>query len=743
MDILAKAEWLNGKYYATGRLLSGCNISTSVISSDNGSNWTGSAVTGGISVLPTLSYQNYQTGSIAYGALQTQVNFPVNFASDGSRLLLNNADYMGAYTKDVFLQSTLVGAGFISTSQLTSTVTGISTTLDSYVTPTEMQSTVTGLGTAAYISTFPPNALLSTISSGDIMNASTLNTRRITGTFATTSTVTSRNLLLFDLEVVSSAGVYVASGWQSTRTGLSNILYSADGSNWNPAASVSTTTAVPNNTNALFVYGVRYVSTNLYFATTNYGYGITSSNGSNWFETKTFGTAFGATDGAYNNIFGNGYIIINGRAGTRQGAGTIAYTTDYGQTWTSNTSGGFANTFDSTRHNSGITFNSNNNLFVIGGLGNWSSNWYPLQYTTNPATWSNVTFTSTITALNPKTYDVKFRNGLYVAIGDYGTMWSTDGSNFSPGSNISATNGVNLSIDYSPTLNLWVAVGSNYIRTSSDGKSWDATNYDSAHQYNYVEWTKDRFMATAKSSNTSDPNASRKDTVRYSTDGTTWIDAFQTDAAGFSANVGGETATHSVTYGDVFSFPTVATRLTTDGISLLIDGNNIGRNYAATATVPSTLSGYTFISTTQLTSTVAGLETYVSSFIDTTELASTVAGVGSAQYISSLGLTTTFTSTVAGLGTSGIVSSSAFVSSIDGISTSLTGASGEFVSSIVNNYYNTSSFTVASNVNLYGPAYFSYGVYNGSTFVTIDALTSTMDSYFNQPTVYAPQDYSF
>ena len=183
--------------------------------------------------------------------------------------------------------------------------------------------------------------------------------------------------------------------------------------------------------------------------------------------------------------------------------------------------------------------------------------------------------------------------------------------------------------------------------------------------------------------------------------------------------------------------------LTTNGQTLFLSGSNLASRYLANQFIPSTLSGNSFISSTQLTSTTLGLTTYASTFLDSSELASTVAGLGLAQYVSSLGLTTAFTSTVAGIGTAGYISSSQLQSTITGISTSVQVQNAEFASTIVQNYYNHSSITLQSSLVAYGPTYMSNTYYNQSSFVTVDALTSTMDSYFNQPVVYSPQNFSF
>jgi hypothetical protein len=195
MDILAKAEWLNGKYYATGRLLSGCNISTSVISSENGSNWQGSAITGGISVLPTLSYQNYQTGSIAYGALQTPIVASTPITTSGANILIGGTDIASGYYDATGMYSSMQVQGFVSTASLVSTVEGISTSALDYYENSEVTSTVAGLG-QIYLSSIPTTISVSSLTVSTTGTFSTINTHQVSSTSNSYSTLRADYLYL-------------------------------------------------------------------------------------------------------------------------------------------------------------------------------------------------------------------------------------------------------------------------------------------------------------------------------------------------------------------------------------------------------------------------------------------------------------------------------------------------------------------------------------------------------------------
>ncbi len=602
LSLIAKIEWLKDRFYAVG---SAANASTMVVMSMNGSNWSPAALSGAYYDSPNVGYQNYATKSVAYGLLSNAVNLPTVFSSDGSRLLRNNVDYMSPYTKDINLQSTLVASNFISTPQLTSSVSGVSTFLDStYVTIAEMTSTVTGLGTR-YISTFPPTSLLSSISVGQNIYTSSLNTRYIQGSTMTTSSVTGNNV----------------------NFNISSVLEGSDN-------------IPPLLQTGLVAY---------------YDPGNTSSypgSGSNF--TSLVGTVPASLIGSFS------YSASNG--------GTIRL---------NNTSTNFSLNLSKISLNTPVTFRTVSAWVFIHSI--------PVA---NVIFWRSASLLMWSTASGD--------SGIVVG----GTLYRNGGS----AESLTSANVLSVTGSWQHLTMITTANASEVFTLFSDnGVAGGGANvsFGPITVYNRV---------LTQAENTSN---------------------YSVFATRFGLTpVGGPAYLSSV-------------NLTTDGSLLYANGSNIARNYIQTVNVPSTLSGYGFVSSSQLTSTVAGLNTYVSSFVDTTELASTVAGIGLANYISSLGLTDTFTSSVAGLGTATYISTPSLTSTLEGISTNLTSISGEFISSIIDNYYNHSTFTVQSTANFYQPAYFNNIYYEGSTFVTTDVLRSTMDAYFNQPTIYAPQDYSF
>ena len=95
-----------------------------------------------------------------------------------------------------------------------------------------------------------------------------------------------------------------------------------------------------------------------------------------------------------------------------------------------------------------------------------------------------------------------------------------------------------------------------------------------------------------------------------------------------------------------------------------------GITFLSQANLTSTVIGMGtagYISSGQLVSTSLGLSQYISSFIDPTELTSTVIGLGTQGFVSTLGLTYAVASTAQGLGTFGYTSTSQLLSTSLGL----------------------------------------------------------------------------
>jgi hypothetical protein len=121
----------------------------------------------------------------------------------------------------------------------------------------------------------------------------------------------------------------------------------------------------------------------------------------------------------------------------------------------------------------------------------------------------------------------------------------------------------------------------------------------------------------------------------------------------------------------------------TSNISSMIDPVELASTVVGLGTVGFTSSiGLTTI----LNSTVAGVNTYVSSMIDPVELASSITSLGTQGFISSIGFDAKLASTTAGLGTATYISATQLYSTVAGItfsgSTNTLSASRIFTSSL-------------------------------------------------------------
>jgi hypothetical protein len=128
---------------------------------------------------------------------------------------------------------------------------------------------------------------------------------------------------------------------------------------------------------------------------------------------------------------------------------------------------------------------------------------------------------------------VRYKNNIWVVVGDTAAgvqgcvFTSTDGINWSGGNIGTATNVIG--VDYSPTLNLWVAVGSaGAIWTTSDpAGTWTNTTSGAASRYNiYWDSSLSLFITGGV------------DLIETSTNGTTWTPRAP---VGFAENVWGIT----------------------------------------------------------------------------------------------------------------------------------------------------------------------------------------------------------
>jgi hypothetical protein len=165
-----------------------------------------------------------------------------------------------------------------------------------------------------------------------------------------------------------------------------------------------------------------------------------------------------------------------------------------------------------------------------------------------------------------------------------------------------------------------------------------------------------------------------------------------------SANLTNLVSTANLT--NLVSTANLANLVSTANLANLVSSANLANLVSTTLLSSFALNlarDYGYISSTQLQSTVLGLNTYINSFIDPTELTSSVVGLGTAGFISTLGLSYALASTVTGLGTANYVSTSQLLSTTVGVYTTIVNlpgsVSGANLTSTVTGLGTASSFS--------------------------------------------------
>lgn len=514
--------------------------------------------------------------------------------------------------------STVAGlgsAGYVSSTQLTSTTIALQNALSA------LQSGVNS-----------QNATITNITTS-IVEADRVNTKELyvyTGAAGAggVSTILSTqiNTTTSDIWIAGGFRYKLGDGTSVSNQSTQNIRWSADGSNWSAIQSISSF-VVANNGRP---FKAKYMSTGLFGLAHQEGF-YTSADGKNWIRrgttptTLTYMKDFAYADG----------LLIGVGASKANKTGSIVWSSNLGQTWNNNATGGFnipGNVYN-YQNDAAVVRDDVTNTWVAGGQGNWAGSVGPLQYSTDGSNWNNATYTSTMTSTTPYINDIAYNgSNLFVAVGDMGIVWSADGMSWTPATGTTAAASA---VAYSPTLNRWVYVGSGVVRTSADGKNWAATNYARGSQVLWdVKWTKDRFIAAGQSSNTADVNALQTDTLIQSADGLTWTSAITNTADAFSAAYSGGALT--VTYGQqVTQTSTIVSTISTLGTSpsvkistdlsgnfLYLNGSSITQSYALSATLTSTATALTTATAalqqelrTGLTSTATYVDQKVSSIV--------------------------------------------------------------------------------------------------------------------------------
>lgn len=526
------------------------------------------------------------------------------------------------YSASLSTVAGLGSAGYVSSTQLISTTTALQNALNA------LQSGVNS-----------QNATITNITTS-IVEADRVNTKELyvyTGTAGAggVSTILSTQINQTASDVWLAAGFRykLGDGTSVSNQSTQNVRWSADGSNWSAIQSISSF-VVANNSRPL---KVKYMSTGLFGLSHQEGF-YTSADGKNWLKCGSAPTTLNfMKDFAY----ADGLLIGVGASKANQ-TGSIVWSSNFGQTWNNNATGGFniSGNLYSYQNDAAVVRDDTTNTWVTGGQGNWAGSVGPLQYSSDGSNWTNASYTSTMTSTTPYVNDIAYNgSNLFVAVGDMGIVWSADGMSWTPAT---GTTAAAFAVSYSPTLNRWVYVGTGVIRTSADGKNWAATNYARGSQVLWdVKWTKDRFLAAGQSSNTADINALQTDTLLQSADGLTWTPAITSVNDAFSAAYSGgaltvaygqqitQTSTIVSTISTLGTSPSVKISTDASGNFLYLNGSSITQSYALSATLASTTTALTTATTalqqelltvrqelnTGLTSTATYVDQKVSSIV--------------------------------------------------------------------------------------------------------------------------------
>jgi hypothetical protein len=361
------------------------------------------------------------------------------------------------------------------------------------------------------------------------------------------SFITSTNQLLLSSISLTNYSPIKEALWVAGAAGptaLGSILYSTDGSNWNPNVSGG---FAPNGGGFPPYGGTWGLAGNgsMFVAVGQNGTTLTptaaiqySMDGSNWLPANT---AVGFTDGSFTRglcvVWGNNMWVAGGIPNTFLTSNTsIQYSAD-GINWSNVTSGGFSNQCRAIAYNNASSYQSI--LYVAAGVGATAAQ--SLQYSSDGLNWlASVSGGFGIDG-TVAPFAVIYGGGKWVAGGritaasglgsNFAIQYSTNGSNWLPSDSSANSFDVNrgdtiMGLAYSSSLSLWVAVGFNaltgapIIKRSPNGQTWTSVSQANFSGFasgsiRAVSWNGSFFVATGT-------GTTQATTIQYSTDGTTW-----------------------------------------------------------------------------------------------------------------------------------------------------------------------------------------------------------------------------
>ena len=293
-----------------------------------------------------------------------------------------------------------------------------------------------------------------------------------------------------------NGSLWVVCGNSGNTSNVNTVATSTDTVTWTGIPGFLTSSGAAGNTEPMrkLIYGLSNV-----IACTN------SSVSRNYYSQNAISWSIGTSSFsrghavAWNGIM---FVMTYGTGGTG-----ISYSYN-GINWTTNTTGFQAGT------TFGIEWSATLGIWIATNIASGTVN--TIHYSYDP----RYTWTSTVSLASLGFYDVEWNGTNFVAIGNTATYYSTTGTSWTSGaSNPFSTSGNGLA--WSPTLSLWVAVGTGtttiYYTTVSNGSSgWTAATGNLFTTAGYsVAWspTLNLFVAAGQGTYS----------IAYSTNGILWV----------------------------------------------------------------------------------------------------------------------------------------------------------------------------------------------------------------------------
>ena len=630
----------------------------------------------------TLSFTVYN-GNPGYS---TQVQ-PNGTFFNTMLILTGDANYTAGFistaTLNAALTSTLAGlgtAGYISSSQLISTVAGLTTYASSFIDITELNSTVQGLGSANYVSTLSLVSTTQGLQRG-YQTAGFLSTANLTSTVQGLGSANYVSTLSLVSTTQGLQNSYATAGFLSTANLTSTVA------GLGTAGYLSTTALGPYFSSVSTSYALSFTTSSLIFSTAT---GSTATISSLAVNQLTFGT-------------GSGWLQF----GAVQAVAVSSIQL--------NTNSLYANS------NFFGTVSSQTALQFYGLQGNYN-NTVIAEQSTGTGTQELLLFKGSSASDQVR---IQTTGGFRLETGVSSRLWPTYAQTANPAFYVDINSNVGIGTA-SPGALLDV-VGQGRFQVVStlqlNISSINGATFGSPINSTVIGLGSAGYVSTLSLvSTTAGILANVSVTGVLST-------------ANLTSTVQGLGSANYVS--------TLSLVSTTQGLQTGYQTAGFLSTANLTSTVQG-LGSAGYISSSQLISTVAGLNTYTSSFIDAAELTSTISSLGTLGYVSTLSLVSTtqglqtgyatagflstanLTSTVAGLGTAGYVSTLSLVSTTAGILANVSVTGVLSTANLTSTVQGLGSANYVSTLSLVSTTQGLQNSYATAGFLSTANLTSTV-----------------